>query len=211
MKLVIVDYGSGNLHSVKRAAAYATRDLAAEIEISSDPATVRAADRVIFPGQGAMPDCMKNLAASGLEAAVREAIATKPVLAICIGLQMLFDFSEEGNVKGLGIYPGLVKRFPADMVVEGTRLKVPQIGWNRVKPVQSHPLWQGIPEHAWFYFVHSYYVEPTEATLAAASTNYGFEFTSAVARDNVFATQFHPEKSAGCGLQLFRNFVTWAP
>ena len=210
MKLVIVDYGSGNLHSVKRAASHATADLNAEVMISSDPDVVRSADRVIFPGQGAMPDCMKNLSASGLEEAVRDAIANKPVLAICIGMQMLFDFSEEGNVEGLGLYPGRICLFPPHMIENGVRLKIPQIGWNRVKQT-PHPLWQGIPDNSWFYFVHSYYLETKRTTLCVGSTHYGFDFASVVADENVFATQFHPEKSARCGLALFRNFVTWAP
>ena len=211
MRIVIVDYGSGNLHSVKRAAAHATEGLDAEVIISTDPDAVRAADRVIFPGQGAMPDCMKNLSGSGLEEAVREALRTKPVLAICIGMQMLFEHSEEGDVRGLGLYPGAVRLFPRDMREEGVRLKVPQIGWNRVHQTQKHPLWQGIPDDSWYYFVHSYYLDTPEKSLRAGSTHYGFDFTSAVAKDNIFATQFHPEKSARCGLALFRNFVTWMP
>ncbi len=211
MNIVIVDYGCGNLASVRRAAERATADLKATVSVTGDAAALLAADRVIFPGQGAMPDCMKNLRASGLEQAVRVALAQKPVLAICIGMQMLFEHSEEGDIAGLGIYPGLVRRFPRDMQAAGVRLKVPQMGWNRVTQRQSHPLWAGIADSSWFYFVHSYYLETKEATLCAGSTDYGLEFTSAVARDNVFATQFHPEKSARCGLQLFRNFVTWAP
>lgn len=154
---------------------------------------------------------MATLDASGLRAAVLSAAQNKPLLGICVGEQMLFEHSEEGGTRGLGLLRGTVRRF-AGAPFEGTeRLKVPQIGWNRVLPAQPHPLWHNIPADAYFYFVHSFYVEPTEPQVSAAHTNYGLRFTSAVARDNIFATQFHPEKSADAGLQLFRNFLAWAP
>ena len=212
MKIAVLDYGCGNLRSVSKAVETAADGLA-DVFVSGDPALIRTADRVVFPGQGAMPDCMRHLQECGLEAAVREALASKPVLAICIGLQMLFERSDEGDAAGLGIYEGKVLRFPerAMITASGQKLKVPQMGWNRVTQRQVHPLWNGIPDQSWFYFVHSYFVAPVDDTLTAATTSYGLPITCAVARDNVFATQFHPEKSARCGLQLFRNFVTWEP
>lgn len=212
MKIVVVDYGSGNLRSVAKAIEHVAPK-GVSVAVSTEAAAVRAASRVVFPGQGAMPDCMRNLAASGLEDAVREALATKPVLAVCIGEQMLFERSEEGDVPGLGLYPGSVIRFPAAQMRDqaGLRLKVPHMGWNRVRQMKSHPLWEGIGDESWFYFVHSYFVAPTDASLVAGQSFYGLPFTCAVAKDNVFATQFHPEKSAAAGLRLFENFVHWNP
>ncbi len=209
--IAIVDYGTGNLRSVSQAVhAVAGAD---EVVVTGEAARIRAADRVIFPGQGAMGDCMRHLEESGLRPAVEEALKTKPVLAICIGMQMLFEKSDENNCAGLGLYAGKVLRFPeaALETASGARLKVPQMGWNTIIRRQNHPLWNGISDGAWFYFVHSYFVAPVDDSLTAATTSYGLPFVCAVARDNVFATQFHPEKSAGDGLRLFSNFVNWDP
>lgn len=211
MRIAIIDYGSGNLRSVSKAVEKVA-PLGTQVLVSGDPKEVGRADRVIFPGQGAMPDCMRNLRETGLEEAVRDAIRNKPFFAICVGEQMLFDHSEEGDQAGLGIFRGNVVRFRDDRVdLSGARLKVPQMGWNRVSIKQAHPLWKSVADDAWFYFVHSYYVKPEEPTLTAATTFYGEEVTVAVARDNVFATQFHPEKSAAAGLVLYQNFLTWNP
>ena len=198
----------GNLRSVAKAIErVAPADC--KVVVTADPAEVLAAERVVFPGQGAMPDCMRELHVRGLDAAVRDAAASKPFLGICIGLQMLFERSEEGNVPGLGIVSGHASRFPAQ-TKEG-RLKVPHMGWNTVQFSQVHPLWSGIEPGSRFYFVHSYYVEPQDAAVVAAVTDYGISFTSAIARDNIFAVQFHPEKSAQKGLALLANFVHWTP
>ena len=209
--VVVVDYGMGNLRSVAKASEHVAPD--AEVRVSSDAAQISAADRVVVPGQGAMPDCMRELAARGLREAVIRAAAEKPFLGICVGLQMLFGHAEEGNVTGLEILPGRVPRFPdaAMRAADGSRLKVPHMGWNRVHQAEPHPLWDGIEDDARFYFVHSYYVEPTDPEVIAGSSNYGIPFTSAVARDNIFAVQFHPEKSAQGGLRLLGNFMRWKP
>lgn len=209
--IAIVDYGTGNLRSVSQAVhAVAGR---ADVVVTGEPARIAAADRVIFPGQGAMGDCMRHLEESGLRPAVESALRNKPVLAICIGLQMLFDKSDEDDCPGLGLYRGKVLRFPEAALVtaDGRKLKVPQMGWNTIICRQQHPLWEGIADGSWFYFVHSYFVAPVDDSLTAATTSYGLPFVCAVARDNVFATQFHPEKSAADGLRLFSNFVNWDP
>ena len=153
-------------------------------------------DRVVFPGQGAMPDCMRHLAESGLREALLRAAASRPLFGVCVGEQMLFDWSAEGNTPGLGLLRGKVLRFPDDAMraSDGARLKVPHMGWNRVEPTRSHPLWEGIPDGSFFYFVHSYFASPDDRQVVAASSEYGLRFTCAVARDNIFATQFHPEK-----------------
>ena len=215
-KIVVVDYGMGNLRSVAKAFEFVVREhaLPFEVAISDSPGDVRKADRVIFPGQGAMPDCMRYLRESGLEDAVRESAATKPFLGICVGMQMLFDVSEEGNTPGLSIFAGTVKRFrPTDAT-----LKVPHMGWNEVMQTREHPLWKNIPDAERFYFVHSYYCEPiensniiTDPKVTTAVADYGQRFTAAVARDNIFATQFHPEKSHHAGLTLYKNFLEWMP
>lgn len=209
--MAIVDYGMGNLRSVANAFQAVAPGL--NVEVTSDASRIAAAERVVFPGQGAMPDCIRELDARGLRQAVVEATQNKPFLGICIGLQMLFDHSEEGNVAGLGVLAGEVKRFPVSRMVDvdGHKLKVPHMGWSQVKQTHAHPLWAQIEDQARFYYVHSYYVQPQDATLTAATTAYPFEFTGAIARDNVFAVQFHPEKSAAAGLQLLRNFVHWQP
>jgi len=209
--IAIVDYGMGNLRSVAKALEHVAPSVT--VRISSDPIEIRAAERIVFPGQGAMPDCMRYLRESGLEEAVRAAAASKPVLAICIGEQMLFDRSEEGDTPGLGLFAGNVVRFrdEAMRTADGTRLKVPHMGWNRVRQTARHRLWDGIADGSWFYFVHSYFVVPRDAALVAGSTDYGQSFTCVVARDNIFATQFHPEKSAAAGLKLYENFTRWNP
>ncbi len=209
--VAVVDYGMGNLRSVAKAIEHVAP--AATLLVTSDPADVMRADRVVVPGQGAMPDCMRELEARGLRAAVIRAAAEKPWLGICIGLQMLFEHSEEGNVAGLGVFAGRVARFPHEqmMLPDGTRLKVPHMGWNEVQQQRPHALWDGIADGARFYFVHSYYVAPNDPDIVIGQTGYGIPFTSAVARDNIFAIQFHPEKSAQAGLQLLSNFMSWKP
>ncbi|MBV2235877.1 MAG: imidazole glycerol phosphate synthase subunit HisH [Sterolibacterium sp.] len=215
--VAVVDYGMGNLRSVVKALEHVANG--ERIVLAATAAEVAAADRIVVPGQGAMPDCMHQLAQRGLRAAVVKAAAEKPFLGICVGLQLLFGAAEEGQVEGLGILPGRVPRFPGNQMfaADGSRLKVPHMGWNDVQqqcPGQSHPphpLWHGIAEGARFYFVHSYYVAPADMTMCAGMTCYGIPFTSAVARDNIFAVQFHPEKSARDGLQLLANFMRWKP
>jgi glutamine amidotransferase len=208
MTVAVVDYGMGNLRSVAKAIEHvAPSD---RVLVTADPADVARADRVVVPGQGAMPDCMRELTARGLRDAVVRAAENKPFLGICIGLQMLFDHSEEGDVPGLAVLPGRVRRFPNEETV-AKGLKVPHMGWNEVAQTETHPLWQGIADGSRFYFVHSYYVEPTDPGTIAASTVYGMPFTSAVARANIFAVQFHPEKSAQAGLQVLANFMRWQP
>lgn len=211
LQIAIVDYGMGNLRSV--ANAFKTVAPAISITVTSDPEQIAQAERVVFPGQGAMPDCIRELDARNLRQTVLAATQQKPFLGICIGLQMLFEHSEEGDVPGLGVYAGEVKRFPHERMVDvhGAKLKVPHMGWSQVHQTQLHAMWSDIPDQARFYYVHSYYVAPTEASLTAATTAYPFDFTGAIARDNVFAVQFHPEKSATAGLQLLRNFVNWRP
>ena len=210
-KIAIVDYGMGNLRSVAQALKQAAPEV--DVAIVDQPEAIRAADRVVLPGQGAMPDCMRCLGESGLQEAVIEASRTKPLMGVCVGEQMLFDWSAEGDTKGLGLLPGKVLRFELEgkLQDDGSRFKVPQMGWNRVYQKRAHPLWDGVPDGSFFYFVHSYYVVPAEETHIAGETDYGGRFTSAVARDNLFATQFHPEKSAAAGLRVYRNFVDWNP
>ena len=207
MKIAIVDYGTGNLRSVGQAVRAAADGV--DVVVTSDAAVIDAADRVVFPGQGAMGDCMCCLSESGHRDAVLRALAQKPVLAICIGMQMLLEKSEENDCAGLGLVPGKVIRFPESALTraDGTRLKVPQMGWNTVRQRMAHPLWNGIADASWFYFVHSYFVAPEDDSIAAGTTCYGLPFVCALAKDNIFATQFHPEKSAASGLKLFSNFV----
>jgi glutamine amidotransferase len=211
--VAVVDYGMGNLRSVSQAVLHAARGSDVAVIATSDPQVVLAAERVVLPGQGAMPDCMRELRDSGLQSAVLEAAATKPLLGVCIGMQMLFERSEEGPTDGLGLIGGEVLRFRLEgrLQPDGSRYKVPQMGWNRVRQTQPHPLWSGIPDAAFFYFLHSYYAHPSEARHSVGESDYGARFTCAVARDNIFATQFHPEKSAAHGLALYRNFLAWKP
>ncbi|HQT25396.1 MAG TPA: imidazole glycerol phosphate synthase subunit HisH [Burkholderiales bacterium] len=207
--IAVVDYGMGNLRSVAKAIEHVCPG--SKVSVTSDSNEILSASHVVFPGQGAMPDCMRELDARGLRNAVLQAAGEKPFLGICIGLQMLFDFSEEGNVSGLGILKGKVKRFPHEKMVDeaGEKLKVPHIGWNEVEQSIVHPLWNGIEKGSRFYFVHSYYVEPEDEEIVAAYSRYPFRFVSAVAKDNIFAVQFHPEKSQNAGLALLRNFSAW--
>ena len=209
--IAVIDYGMGNLRSVWQALIHVAGGR--EVVVTADPAQVAAAERVVFPGQGAMPDCMRELDARGLRQAVLDAAQSKPFLGICIGEQMLFAHSEEGDAAGLGIFPGSVQRFPAANMhgADGARLKVPHMGWNTVAQKKPHPLWAGIADHSRFYFVHSYCVQAPDSALCAGTTDYGLSFTSAVARDNIFATQFHPEKSAAAGLKMLENFTLWRP
>ena len=207
--IAIVDYGMGNLRSVSKALEHVAPT--ASIIVTSNPAEVQKAARVVFPGQGAMPNCMKEMDARGLRGAVLEAAANKPFLGICIGLQMLFEVSEEGNVKGLGILPGKVIQFTTMEDTSGQKLKVPHMGWNQVYQSAEHPMWKGIAKDTRFYFVHSYYVETADPEPVAGYSFYPFQFTCAVARDNIFAVQFHPEKSDIAGLTLLKNFVLWEP
>jgi imidazole glycerol-phosphate synthase subunit HisH len=210
-KIVVVDYGMGTLRSVSKALEHVAPD--AEVQVTSKPELVRQAERVVFPGQGAMPDCMREMDARGLRPALLEAARTKPFLGICIGLQMLFERSEEGDTPGLGIFPGCVKRFPPQTMkdAQGGRLKVPHMGWNQVVQAGAHALWRGITDASRYYFVHSFYVEAGKPELVAGYSIYAFPFTCAVAQDNIFAVQFHPEKSQAAGLALLANFVTWKP
>jgi len=209
--VAVIDYGMGNLRSVAKAIERVAPRL--EVAVTSDAAEVRRARRVVFPGQGAMPDCMREMQARGLRDSVLDAARGKPFLGICIGLQMLFERSEEGDTPGLGLLPGRVRRFPAQRMMDaaGARLKVPHMGWNEVRQAAPHPLWQGIPQGSRFYFVHSFFPDPGSRALMAGESVYGVPFTCAVAHDNVFAVQFHPEKSQAAGLQLIANFLAWQP
>ena len=211
MKIAVVDYGMGNLRSVSKAIEHVAPQ--ARVLVTSEPEEVARAERVVVPGQGAMPDCMRELDARGLRGAVIDAARDKPYLGICIGLQMLFESSEEGDAKGLGVLRGTVRRFPEGLAepVTGVRLKVPHIGWNQVHQSRAHALWREIPDAGRFYFVHSYYPDEGEPALRSGTVEYGMAFTCAVARDNIFAVQFHPEKSQSAGLQLLSNFIHWRP
>jgi len=211
--VVVVDYGMGNLRSVSQAALHAAAGSGFDVSVSARPEDVLAAGRVILPGQGAIRDCMRELRESGLLDAVLHAAAHKPLLGVCVGMQMLLDASEEQDTPGLGLIPGRVKRFRLEGQIQpdGSRYKVPQMGWNQVFQTLPHPMWEGVPDGAWFYFVHSFHAAPSEARHNAGETDYGGRFTSALARDNIFATQFHPEKSATHGLQVYRNFLHWHP
>jgi glutamine amidotransferase len=212
-KIVVVDYGMGNLRSVAQALRAAAPE--ADVSISGELADIRRADRLVLPGQGAMPDCMSCLRESGLQDALLEAVKTKPLFGVCVGEQMLLDWSAEGDTNGLGLIAGKVVRFDlaGKLQEDGSRFKVPQMGWNQVNqdPTNQHVLWAGVPDHSYFYFVHSFYAQPEQVAHVAGWTSYGSVFASAVARDNIFATQFHPEKSAALGLQLYQNFAKWKP
>jgi glutamine amidotransferase len=207
--IAVVDYGMGNLRSVAKALAHVAPGRS--IVVSADPDAIRAAERVVLPGQSAMPDCMRCLDASGLAGVVREALAERPFLGICLGLQMLFESSEEGPTRGLAVLAGSVVRFRDEAMTQpnGQRLKVPHMGWNRVRQTRAHPLWAGIPDGTRFYFAHSYYPVPTDPAVPVGEADYPAAFTCAIARANIFATQFHPEKSHRAGLQLLANFVAW--
>jgi glutamine amidotransferase len=209
--IAVVDYGMGNLRSVSKAVEHVAPD--SRVVVTSDAAVVDAAARVVFPGQGAMPDCMRELERAGLRDAVVRATRAKPLLGICIGAQMLFEWSAEGDTPGLGIFRGKVVRFPHDRLHEapGGPLKVPHMGWNCVHQKIAHPVWRGIRNDDRFYFCHSYFFTPEDPEIESGTSEYGIPFTCAVARDNIFAVQFHPEKSHTAGLQLLANFVSWNP
>jgi len=214
--IAIVDYGMGNLRSVAKAVEHVAPKW--DVRISSDPAQILRADRVVFPGQGAIPDCMRYLREAGLEEVVVRVAREKPLLAVCIGEQMLFDASEEARppatgTPGLGVFAGSVVRFRAPEAAQAgsSTLKIPHMGWNRVRQSRAHSLWNGIPDQSWFYFVHSYYVAPSDPDVIVGESDYGNTFTCVVARDNIFATQFHPEKSAAAGLRIYENFTRWNP
>jgi len=210
-KIVVID-GMGNLRSVVQALRVAAPE--ADVLVSHAAADIDAADRVVLPGQGAMRDCMRSLRESGAEDAVLRAMKTRPVMGVCVGEQMLFESSEEnGDTPGLGLLPGKVVRFQLDgkLQADGSRFKVPQMGWNRVRQTRAHPLWEGVEDGTYFYFVHSYYAVPGEASDTIGETDYGSPYCCAVGRDNIVATQFHPEKSAAAGLRLYRNFIHWNP
>jgi len=211
--VAVVDYGMGNLRSVSQAVKHVAAESDTEVIWTSNPDEVYAAERIVLPGQGAMRDCMRELHDSGLKEAVLHAAANKPLMGVCVGMQMLLEHSEEQDTPGLGLIPGRVLRFRLDGMTQpdGSRYKVPQIGWNAVHQTLAHPLWAGVPDGAYFYFVHSYYAIPSDRHHSAGETEYGARFTCAVARDNIFATQFHPEKSAAHGLALYRNFLHWKP
>jgi glutamine amidotransferase len=215
--VAVVDYGSGNLRSVSQAVMHVAQAADVDVHVTADAAQVRNADRVVLPGQGHMADCMRELSRSGLLDAVLHAAAHKPLFGVCVGMQMLLDRSEEGPTDGLGLIPGVVERFQLEgrLQADGSRFKVPQMGWNSVFHElgrgPAHPLWQGIAEGAYFYFVHSYFARPAKALHCVGEADYGGRFAAAIARDNIFATQFHPEKSADQGLALYRNFLHWNP
>ena len=222
-RVAVVDYGMGNLRSVAQAVIHAASSVDhAEVTVTSDPQVVRDAHRVVLPGQGAMPDCMRELRESGMFDAVMDAAHKKPLFGVCVGMQMLLDSSQEGvdgiDTPSLGLIPGRVLRFELEgrLQSDGSRFKVPQMGWNQVHQLtgdsgKPHDLWAEVPQEAWFYFVHSFYARPSDARHTVGEADYGGRFTAAIARDNIFATQFHPEKSAEHGLTLYRNFLQWQP
>lgn len=220
--VAVVDYGSGNLRSVSQAVLHAAQATGHQVLLSADADQIMAAERVVLPGQGAMHDCMRSLDAAGLRQAVLHAAAHKPLFGVCVGMQMLLDSSQEGvdgkDTPSLGLIPGRVLRFELEgrLQADGSRFKVPQMGWNQVFQLggtsgKPHVMWDGVPQEAWFYFVHSYYAQPSDARHTVGEADYGGRFTAAIARDNIFATQFHPEKSAEHGLTLYRNFLQWRP
>ena len=211
--VAVVDYGMGNLRSVANAVKASAAGTGFEVIITQRPEEVRSADRIVLPGQGAMRDCMACLRDSGLQEAVLEAAASKPMFGVCVGMQMLLDHSDEQDTPGLSLFKGNVHKFELQgrLQPDGSRYKVPQMGWNRVFQTQAHPIYAGVPDESWFYFVHSFYAKPALQAHSAGETDYGERFTAALARDNIFATQFHPEKSAAQGLALYRNFLHWKP
>jgi glutamine amidotransferase len=219
--VAVVDYGMGNLRSVSQAMQAAAVGTGYHVVITANPDEVRSAERVVLPGQGAMPDCMRELRESGLLASVLEAAARKPLFGVCVGMQMLLDHSAEGpagvGTPGLGLIHGEVIKFDlaGQLQPDGSRYKVPQMGWNQVYRNNHggapHPVWGEVPDGSYFYFVHSFYAKPSDARHSVGETDYGQRFSSAIARDNIFATQFHPEKSAEHGLSLYRNFLHWNP
>ncbi|MDO4794868.1 MAG: imidazole glycerol phosphate synthase subunit HisH [Brachymonas sp.] len=210
--VAVIDYEMGNLRSVAQAVAHAA-DGQWQVLIARQPEQIQQAERIVLPGQGAMRDCMQHLRDSGMLPAVLEAARNKPLFGVCVGMQMLLSHSEEGDTPSLNLISGEVKRFQlaGRTQPDGSRYKVPQMGWNRLRQTQAHPIWQGIPDQSWFYFLHSYYAVPAHPVHSVGEADYGGPYTAAIARDNLFATQFHPEKSADMGLALYRNFLHWRP
>jgi len=228
--IAIVDYGMGNLFSIAQAVRHVAKDSGFDVVITARADDVRRAERLVLPGQGAMPDCMRELRESGLMESVLEAARSKPVFGVCVGMQMLLDQSHEGRKEApgehtpcLGLIPGEVVKFElgGQLQADGSRYKVPQMGWNQVFQARTpsghedgarpHPVWAGVPDGSYFYFVHSFYAKPSQTRHSVGEADYGGRFAAAIARDNIFATQFHPEKSAAQGLALYRNFLTWNP
>ena len=208
-RIAVIDYGMGNLRSVAKALAHVAK-AGQEVVVTSEVDTIATAERVVFPGQGAMRDCMAEINKLNLGPSIREAASSRPFLGICMGLQVLLPRSEEDpDSIGLGIFPGEVRRFPPPDSKAPAPLKIPHMGWNNVRFAREHPLWEGIEDNTRFYFVHSYYVDPEHASLVAATTDYGVQFVCTIARDSLFAVQFHPEKSHRAGLQLLKNFLSW--
>ncbi len=216
-KVAVVDYGMGNLRSVTQAVMHVASDAGVEVVWARTPEEVLSAERVVLPGQGGMRDCMHELHASGMFDAVMHAAAYKPLMGVCVGMQMLLDHSAELDTPCLGLIPGEVVKFElgGQLQPDGSRFKVPQMGWNQVwqsaPDGRRHAVWGDIPDGSYYYFVHSYYARPSDARHSAGETDYGGRFSCAIARDNIFATQFHPEKSAEHGLALYRNFLHWNP
>src|SRR5262245_49151892 len=215
--VAVVDHGMGNLRSVAQALIYAAAGSDCEVLVTANPDEVLAAERVVLPGQGAMRDCMREIQRCGLQDAMLEVARRKPLLGVCVGMQMLLEHSEEQDTPGLGLIPGRVLRFRLEgrRQSDGSHFKLPQMGWNQVHQQRpggaAHALWRDVPDGSWFYFLHSYYAKPSDECHSAGEADYGGSFTCAVARDNIFATQFHPEKSATHGLTLYRNFLAWKP
>ena len=216
-KVAVVDYGMGNLRSVTQAVMHVAADAGVEVVWARTAQEVMDAERVVLPGQGAMRDCMRDLHESGMFDAVMHAATHKPLMGVCVGMQMLLDHSAEQDTPCLGLIAGAVVRFElaGKIQPDGSRYKVPQMGWNQVwqthDGLSRHPVWGDVPDGSYFYFVHSYYARPADARHSVGETDYGQRFSSAIARDNIFATQFHPEKSAEHGLALYRNFLHWNP
>ena len=211
--IAVVDYGMGNLHSVAKALEHVgqVNQIDLSVEVTADPAIISEAHRVIFPGVGAIRDCMAEIRRLGIDEIVAKVINNKPLLAICVGFQALMEFSDENQgVECMGLVKGQVKFFGKNLAdAEGRKLKVPHMGWNCVEQQTDHPLWQNIPDQSRFYFVHSYYVDADAQETVAGVTDYGISFSSALQKDNVFAVQFHPEKSQWAGLTLLHNFLQW--
>lgn len=210
IRVAVIDYGMGNLHSIAKALQHVAPQ--ASIGVTADPGAILTADRVVFPGVGAIADCMAALRRLHLIEVLDQVARTRPLLGICLGLQALLEESEEGGgVPCLGILPGRVVRFAQGFDAQGRPLKIPHMGWNQVHQVRSHPLWEGIPQNSWFYFVHSYLARPQRSEDVAATCDYLEPFACALAHDNLFAVQFHPEKSQQMGLRLLVNFLHWSP
>ncbi len=213
--IAVIDYGMGNLHSVAKAFVHVAEEQFAknriEVLVTDQAEQICQADKIVFPGVGAIRDCMAELKSRGLDHALYQVMANKPLLAICVGMQALLESSEENHGVGcLGVFSGRIKRFDATLTENNKPIKVPHMGWNQVKQTQTHPLWQSIEDDARFYFVHSYHAAEVEPQWIAGETHYGETFVSSIARDNIFAVQFHPEKSQNNGLKLLANFLTWS-